>query len=623
MKSDGIQYIIERVIECYTSLSDWKCLESWLAELQVLRAVHAGKPYSGALTSAGNELNAIHAMACFDEGDFHSAWGYLDLTPKSSSELTLDPKVALERSELMLLRGMLQSNSKLEGVKVELDKAKLMLDEALSVVPLNGLPEAAACAGQLHCIFTFEEASGLTCGNGPNQSQSIMGSLLKALHDPVDKMHQDCSMWLKVFKVYRNTQPSSLSTLLLCQKLTSLSRKQGNFMLATRLNQYLIDHPLKASDEMDKEILELNIKYEGALLKHEKGNNEEALSDLWSLVRASILSTVSCSPGIGTSHSLVARACLKLSTWMEQENSTPTFNSIIPKVIKDFSDSDGFQEKLLSGDSVSVSTLDYHALAQEIIGTARKISWQLCPSMGKAWLAYASWCFAHASYSLSGTDSNLQNSLSPVLQSELSPDRYHLTDDEKSEVGEIIRSICADKHANHVGCEYPVTPGHYNSAPEYPISLLIEQAISLIETAAGAPGFEAREGDDPSAVLASELVVLCKCDSGKDTAPLIGKLTEIWRSLRKRRVSLFGHAAHAYFQYLCHSSTELQSSYHHDALKGKTRSYTMRAMLYLLHIMLNYGVELKETLESGLSTVPLLPWQVRHDSVLYSIILGV
>ncbi|CAL4935827.1 unnamed protein product [Urochloa decumbens] len=603
MKSDGIQYIIERVIECYTSLSDWKCLESWLAELQVLRAVHAGKPYSGALTSAGNELNAIHAMACFDEGDFHSAWGYLDLTPKSSSELTLDPKVALERSELMLLRGMLQSNSKLEGVKQELDKAKLMLDEALSVVPLNGLPEAAACAGQLHCIFAFEEASRLTCRNGPNESQSIMDSLLKVLHDPVDRMHQDCSMWLKVFKVYRNTQPSSLSTLLLCQKLASLARKQGNFMLATRLNQYLINHPLNSPDEMDKEILELNIKYEGALLKREKGNNEAALSDMWSLVRASILSTINCSD-IGTSHSLIARACLKLSTWMEQENSTPILNTIIPKVIEDFSDSDGFQngtEKLLVGDSVAVLTSNYHALAEEIIGTARKISWQLCPSMGKAWLAYASWCFTHASYSLSGKDSNLRNSLSPVLQSELSPDRYHLRDDEKSEVEEIIRSICADKHADHVGCDYPVTAG--------PIALIIEQAIHLIETAAGAPGFEAREGEDPAAVLALELRVLCKCNCAKDITPLIDKLIEIWRSLRKRRVSLFGHAAHAYFQYLSHSSTELQPSYHHDALKGKTRSYTMRAMLFVLHIMLNYGVELKETLESGVSTVPLLPWQ--------------
>uniref|UniRef100_A0ACD5X441 Uncharacterized protein n=1 Tax=Avena sativa TaxID=4498 RepID=A0ACD5X441_AVESA len=124
MESDVIQYIIARVIECYTALSDWKCLEGWLAELQELRAVHAGKPYSGALTSAGNELNAIHAMACFDEGDFHSAWSYLDLTPKSSSELTLDPKVALERSELMLLRAMLQSDSKSDRAREELGKTR-------------------------------------------------------------------------------------------------------------------------------------------------------------------------------------------------------------------------------------------------------------------------------------------------------------------------------------------------------------------------------------------------------------------------------------------------------------------------------------------------------------------
>lgn len=500
MKSDGIQYIIERVIECYTSLSDWKCLESWLAELQVLRAVHAGKPYSGALTTAGNELNAIHAMACFDEGDFHSAWGYLDLTPKSSSELSLDPKVAIERSEVMLLRAMLQSDSKSDRVREELDKAKLMLGEALSVVPLNGLTEAAHCAGQLHCIFAFEEASGRTCQNEPNKSQMTMDSLLKVLHDPIDRLHQDCSMWLKIFKVYRHTQPSSLSTLLLCQKLASLARKQSNFMLASRLNHYLLNHPLNSSDDMDKEILELNIKYEGALLKHEEGNDEEALSDLWSLVRPSILSTVSGSSDIGTSLSLVAKACLKLSTWMEQKNSTHNLNTFIQKVIKDLSDFDGFQNgagKLLSGDSFLVSTSNCYTLAQEMIGTARKISCQLCPSMGKAWIAYASWCFTHANYSVSGTDLNLLNSISPVLQSELSPDRYHLTNNEKSEVEEIIRSICAENSANHVGHDYPSTTGCYSYAQENSITSLIEQAACLIETAAGAPGSEAREGEDP------------------------------------------------------------------------------------------------------------------------------
>uniref|UniRef100_A0A0D9VYR6 non-specific serine/threonine protein kinase n=1 Tax=Leersia perrieri TaxID=77586 RepID=A0A0D9VYR6_9ORYZ len=612
MESDGIQYIIARVIECYTSLSDWKCLEGWLAELQVLRAVHAGKPYSGALTSAGNELNAVHAMACFDGGDSHAAWGYLDLTPKSSSELSLDPKVALERSEIMLLRAMLQSDSKSDKAREELDKAKLMLDEALSVVPLNGLTEAAACAGQLHCIFAFEEASRLACQNGINQPPALMDYLLRLLQDPINRNNQDCNIWLKIFKVYRTTQPSSLPTLLLCQKLSSLARKQSNLMLASRLNQYIINHPLSSSNEMEKEMLALNIKYEGALLKHDEGNKEEALTDLWSLVRAKFLSTVSDSSGVDTP--LIAKACLKLSTWMERESSTPILNMILSKVIEDFNDSGGFRnetEKLLFGDNGSVSASNSHVVAQEIIGIARKTTCQLCPSMGKGWLSYASWCMNHANYSLAGTDSKLQDSLFPALQSELSPDRFHLTDNEKSEVKEIVRGFCADKDGNYVDFSISTTTGCSYNAEGDPITSLIEQTILLLETAARAQGSEACDGEGPSAVLSSELTDLfCKCDSAKDSSMvLIDKLIEIWWSLRRRRVSLFGHAAHAYFQYLSHSSIGLQSAYHRDVLKGKTKSYTLRALLYLLHIILNYGVELKDMLERGLASVPLLPWQ--------------
>ncbi|OAY80733.1 Serine/threonine-protein kinase SMG1 [Ananas comosus] len=313
MGSDGIQFIIARVIECYTSLSDWNCLESWLAELQKLRATHAGKAYSGALTAAGTELNAIHALARFDYGDFHAAWGYLDLTPKSSSELTLDPKVALERSEQMLLRSMLQGEGSIE----ELDKAKLILDEALSVAPLDGLIDAAAYAVQLHCIFAFEEGA------------------------------------------------------------TS-------------------------------------------------------------------------------------------------------------------------------------------------------------------------------------------------FESNISPER------------EIL------------------------------VNSLVEQAAHLIEAAAGAPGFESYEVGGPSAALSSQLLVLL-CTNGaleKDIVlPLVDELIGIWWSLRRRRVLLFGNAAHGYFQYLSHSSSKLQASPSCDSMEGKTRSCTLRAVLHVLHIILNYGVELKETLEFGLSTVPLLPWQ--------------
>jgi PI-3-kinase-related kinase SMG-1 len=124
MDSYGVQFAIARIIECYATVSDRSSLESWLLELQTLRAKHAGTVYPGALTTAGNEINAFHALARFDEGDFQAAWACLDLTPKSSSELTLDPKLALQRSEQMLLRVRLfQNEGKVDKVHVNYRRA--------------------------------------------------------------------------------------------------------------------------------------------------------------------------------------------------------------------------------------------------------------------------------------------------------------------------------------------------------------------------------------------------------------------------------------------------------------------------------------------------------------------
>ena len=94
-------------------------------ELQTLRAKHAGKNYYSALTAGRNEINAIHALARFDEGDFQAAWAFLDLTPKSSCELTLDPKLALQRSDQMLLQALLLLNEgKVGKVPLELHKLR-------------------------------------------------------------------------------------------------------------------------------------------------------------------------------------------------------------------------------------------------------------------------------------------------------------------------------------------------------------------------------------------------------------------------------------------------------------------------------------------------------------------
>ncbi|KAK9901952.1 hypothetical protein M0R45_001822 [Rubus argutus] len=73
------------------------------------------------------------------------------------------------------------------------------------------------------------------------------------------------------------------------------------------------------------------------------------------------------------------------------------------------------------------------------------------------------------------------------------------------------------------------------------------------------------------------------------------------------------HAAHGFIQYLSYSSAKICNSGLADSdpepLKQKTGSYTLRATLYVLHILLNYGAELKDILEPALSTVPLSPWQ--------------
>nr|XP_019702664.1 serine/threonine-protein kinase SMG1 isoform X2 [Elaeis guineensis] len=614
--SDGIQFVIARVIECYTSICDWKSLENWLTELQALRAMHAGKAYSGALTTAGNELNAIHALARFDEGDFHAAWGYLDLTPKSSCELTLDPRVALDRSEQMLLRSMLRRDGRADKVLEELDKAKLMLDEALAIVPLEGLTEAGVFATQLHCIFAFEEGMRLNGQHETKHFSSLLDSLHHVLQSPISRVHQDCSLWIKVFRVYRTMLPTSTVTLLLCQKLLSLARKQRNFMLADRMNQYIMNHPLTSSVLMNTELLDLNLQYEGILLKHAEGKNEEALLDLWSLVRDDMLSTTATASATGSV--LKAKACLKLSNWLRQENPDINLHNILFKICEDFhacnaSDNFSFTRGRLSfSDGHVTSDANYHAVLEEIVGTATKLSCHLCPTMGKTWLSYASWCFSQAKDSLSVHGAVLRPCLSPILNPELTTDRYQLTEDEKSKVEVIMKRFChIDGNASDVEEEQLVS----TSLPENEacINSLVQQAAYLLQAASGAPGFESCDGECPSVALSSQLQVLfLRTNAGlrkNDILSLVNELIDIWWSLRHRRVSLFGHAAGGYFQYLTHASSTFFASSHGDVMKEKTRSCTLRAMLYVLHIIVNYGFELKEILEHGLRTVPLLPWQ--------------
>ncbi|KAF5727229.1 hypothetical protein HS088_TW22G00918 [Tripterygium wilfordii] len=618
--SDGVQFAIGRIIEMYSSVSDWKSLESWLLELQTIRSKHAGKSYSGALTTAGHEINSIHALARFDEGDLQSSWAYLDLTPKCSSELTLDPKLALQRSEQMLLEAMLfLVEGNIEKVPHELEKAKLMLEEILSVLPLDGFPEAAGPATQLHCIFAVEEGDKLKCHlEKPSQHQSILDSYVLSMQSSINRVHQDCNPWLKVLRVYRTSFPTSTVTLKLCVNLLSLSRKQGNLMLGNRIIKYLRDHLLSCTDERYRNFLASNLQYEGCLLMHAEQNFEDAFTNLWSYLRPCMISLESIVPDTDDSI-LKAKACLKLADWLRQDYPDLSLEDIVLKIWADHNvvDISTFGGIPVLKDQNASSKLSIDVIIEEIVGASTKLSTHLCSKMGKSWIRYASWCFNQAGNSLFKPHAPFLRSCSfpSILVPEILPQRFNLTEDERIRVEYVI-------------LQYFQKEGHMSGLndekeelnlwlDDYSMKLLVQQVMDTIEVAAGAPGAESASSESLLTRVASQLHSLfVRAHSGVEETTIsstIDDLVKIWWSLRRRRVSLFRHAAHGFIKYLTYSSAKLSdgqlAGFDDEPLKQKAGSYTLRASLYVLHIILNYGVELKDELEPVLSTMPLFPWQ--------------
>ncbi|KAJ8747645.1 hypothetical protein K2173_012821 [Erythroxylum novogranatense] len=595
--SEGVQFSIERVIESYTAICDWRSLESWLLQLQTLRSKHAGKSCSGALTTAGNEINAIHALANFDEGDFQSAWSYLDLTPKSSNELTLDPKLALQRSEQMLLQAMLLFlEGKADMLPHEIQKSKLMLEEILAVLPLDGLAEAVPYATQLHCIVSFEEGYKLHGTQASiKQHASILALYVESEKSLINRVLQDCNQWLKVFRVYRTVFPNSLVTLKLCLSLSSLARKQGNLMLANRLISYLRDHVPSCSVEGHDDFLFSNLLFEDFHLMHAEKKYEDAFANLWSFVRPCIVSPESIISQAADSV-LKAKACLKLSEWLRRDYPDLLLENVIRKVETDFSMDEKFSGGN-SGHAVDIEMSNFkstlHVLVEEIVGTATKLSTKLCPRMGKSWMSYASWCFNQAKCSL-------------YLTRKFLPNRFNLTEDERKQVQYVILQLfqnsCDD--CDNKGGEGKLWPDSVEPIENSPMKALMLQVINIIEDAAGAPGAENSSNEPLSVTLTYQLQSALRCYCAvleeRDLSSAIDDLVNVWWSLRRRRVNLFGHAAYGFMQFLRYSSQSLNS---------KSASYTLRATLYLLHILLNYGVELKDTIGPALSTIPLFPWQ--------------
>ncbi|CAH8389864.1 unnamed protein product [Eruca vesicaria subsp. sativa] len=616
MGSDDIHFVIERIIESYAALSDWKSLDSWLLELQALRARHAGKSFSGSLTAAGNEMNAIRALARFDEGDIQGAWACLDLTPKTSAEPSLNPKLALQRSEQMLLQAMLfQAEGNTQKVSHTLQKARSMLDETSLALSFDGLSETAPYATQLHCLYAFEESHQMRDSEPKQKHNNLMlSSCVWSVQSMSNRIHRDCSPWLKVLRTYRTISPTAGVTLKLCMDLFRFSRKQGNFLLANHLKVYLKDHVSSCDEVKLRDILISDLQYQAALLMYEESKVQDAVVDLWSFVQPEVtaLDPVCLDTGVAI---LKAKACLKLATWLTGDAYSLGLEKVVFKMSADFNRTE--IPSSVSSEPVlyESSKPSIKAISEEMIGTITKVSTQLCSAMGKSWISYASWCFRQATESFSKSNESTIHTLfsSRILAQELQPGRFRLTEDETESVKSIVMQLLHNVDSKQDGNHHTTTAEN----SEARMKALQKQVIKMIETAAAAPGGEDCDWDSLSVHLASQLtdILLSAKEKVEDTdiAPIVKRLIDVWWSLRKRRVSLFGHSALGFSQYLRYSSKNIRTKeftgVDYDSLNKKGGSHTLRSTLYILHILLNYGVELKDTLRHALSMVPLESWQ--------------
>ncbi|CAL8176286.1 unnamed protein product [Prunus armeniaca] len=99
------------------------------------------------------------------------------------------------------------------------------------------------------------------------------------------------------------------------------------------------------------------------------------------------------------------------------------------------------------GDEILSSKPPLGPIIEEIVGTATKLSTRLCPTMGKSWISYASWCFSMAQESLLTPKENTLHScsFSPILVREVLPERFKLTEDEIIKVESLIFQLVQNK----------------------------------------------------------------------------------------------------------------------------------------------------------------------------------
>ncbi|XP_035470486.2 serine/threonine-protein kinase SMG1 isoform X2 [Scophthalmus maximus] len=629
-----INFLANKVCQCYVALCDWSSVKEWQATVHTLKQ-NSSSPVSINLRT---DFNFIQALSRFEEGDLAACGAQLELLPgEDYSSLSSKDKLDLKR----LLPSMSPDPTELQrAIEVQLlrssvcamTKANQQQDQRTTANPdtlVRCLKQTGRiCLGplrlstltlsdalptlptlQLHCTATLENT--LT-----GQEDCVIPLCSEVLSSC---KQQDIQPFLQALR-YTLFQRQLLHTLKgysssidghlveLCLTAVKFARKKGNIALATRLLSQCSDgtREEKQQDELSQAFRRLTLEGTlgetwGAELQIEKAKVLRTAGQ--SLTAMEMLSAAALSYcSVEKNEGAACRSLLTLCRWLlaDWKDMTPQLKQVVKKSGTVNSSNAASSMSPLSWNIAALIELPLedqgipHITAETsvsvgvgepdfVLGQLYQLSTSLAPEVAKSWAALASWAYR---WGRKVVDNASQGEGLPLLAGEKKEVEELLPATTSEEDKETIFSILGQAMCRPTGIQ--------------------DEDMALQQE---------DDEDDMVDVIWRQLTGSCPwlAEAGQ---PVTDGLIRVWRQVVDRIFGLYRVSCQAYFTFLKlnagqvpidEDDPKLLLSYHNS--KQSNDDVIVMATLRLLRLLVKHAGELREGLELGLASTPTAPWR--------------
>ncbi|XP_069762351.1 serine/threonine-protein kinase SMG1 isoform X3 [Narcine bancroftii] len=589
-----VNYLANKVCECYISLADWPAVEEWQNGMSALK-----KTTNGSSIHLKADLNYVRALSSFECGDFSACQEQLELLPGEDinfingaakekldmkkllpNVMSPDPRELQKAIEVQLLRSAVcfsstieqtEQEKKLNSTEYTVKYLKQMARIAVGPLRLSTL----SMAGSLPMMSTLQLYCSTALENTVTNKLSTEDCLLPLYSEALQSCKQhDVRPWLQALRytMYQARVGEKLKARDLVQMFKQMS-------FHGTINE-------KWGPELD---------IEKSKLLYTAGHSTHAMEMLSSCAIAYCNSA--------KAESAVAKSILTLTKWIQAEwkeistqlkqvfraqqqksaTGLPTLAKSLHTLVE-LTPPDLLEEvacsKMVVESTVSIGVGE----ADFVLGQLYHLSAIHAPEIAKSWAALASWAYR---WGRKVVDNASQGEGVPLLAREKTEVQNLLPEKTSEEDRETIYGILGQALCRPTGIQDEDLALQINDDNE----------------------------DDMVEVIWRQLITNCPWLGDQDDAVVEG-LIKVWRKVVDRIFNLYKLSCKAYFTFLKLNAgqvnldgEDLKAILNHMPTKQSNDDVIVMATLRLLRLLVKHAGELREGLEHGLATTPTAPWR--------------